>query len=275
MKEYQFKAGVSLSLGELPDEDENLQALISSRMDYVEIGYRSYCDDPAWTRSVREKLNASPIKINSVHAPFSSEVDISRLDDGGQEYAIEQIGKAIKMAERLGADIVVVHGSAEPIGEDERAKRLDKSRSGLEILSQHVQLFGVRLALEVLPRTCLGNTVDELLMLLADVPQKHTGACLDANHLADPGQLPDAVRQLGERIITLHVSDYDGIDERHWMPFRGIVDWGAFANALRDIEYHGAFVYETRPEEGDTLEEKLEIIHSNFQRILTLKGAEG
>jgi sugar phosphate isomerase/epimerase len=270
MTEYQFKVGVSLSLGESPDEDENLRALISSRMHYVEIGYRNYCDDPAWTRSVREKLNASPVKINSVHAPFSSEVDISRLDDGGQEFALEQIDKAIKMAERLGAGIVVVHGSAEPIGEDERSKRLDKSRSGLEILSQHVQSAGVRLALEVLPRTCLGNTVDELLMLLADVPQEHTGVCLDTNHLADPGQLPDAVRQLGERIITLHVSDYDGIDERHWMPFRGIVDWGAFANALRDIEYDGAFIYETRPEEGDTLEEKLEIIHSNFRRILNI-----
>jgi sugar phosphate isomerase/epimerase len=275
MTEYQFKVGVSLSLGESPDEDVNLQALISSRMDYVEIGYRNYCDDPAWTRSVREKLNASPIKINSVHAPFSSEVDISRLDDEGQEYAIEQIDKAIKMAEGLGADIVVVHGSAEPIGEDERAKRLDKSRSGLEILSRHVQSSGVRLALEVLPRTCLGNTVDELQLLLADVPPEHTGACLDANHLADPGQLPDAVRQLGERIITLHISDYDGVDERHWMPFRGIVNWGVFANALRDIEYDGAFIYETRPEEGDTLGEKLEIIYSNFQRILTLGGAGG
>jgi len=268
MKEYQFKVGVSLSLGESPNEDENLQALVSSRMDYLEIGYRSYCDDPAWTRSVREKLDASPVRINSVHAPFSSEVDISRLDDGGQEFALEQIDRAIKMAERLGAGIVVVHGSAEPIEEDERAKRLDKSRSGLEILSRHVQSSGVRLALEVLPRTCLGNTVDELLMLLADVPQEHTGACLDANHLADPGQLPDAVRQLGERIITLHISDYDGVDERHWMPFRGIVDWGAFANALRDIEYDGAFIYETKPEEGDTLEEKLVIMHSNFQRIL-------
>ncbi len=268
MTEYQFKVGVSLSLGESPDEDENLRALIFSSMDYVEIGYRSYCDDPTWTRSVREKLEASPVKINSVHAPFSSEVDISRLDNGGQEFALEQVDKAIKMAERLGAGIVVVHGSAEPIGEEERAKRLSKSRSGINILNQHVQSSGVRLALEVLPRTCLGNTVDELQLLLADVPQEHTGACLDANHLANPSQLPDAVRQLGERIITLHVSDYDGIDEKHWMPFRGIVDWGAFANALRDIGYNGAFIYETRPEEGDTLEEKLEIIHSNFQRIL-------
>ena len=90
---------------------------------------------------------------------------------------------------------------------------------------------------------------------------------MDANHPADPGQLPAIVKQLGERIITLHISDYDGIDEKHWMPFVGVVDWGAFANALRDIQYSGASIYETKPE-ADTPEEMLETIQANFQKIL-------
>ena len=265
--EYHFKVGKSLRLGESPDIDENLRALISSSMAHVEIGYVSYCDDPAWATSVREKLDSSPVNINSVHTPFNREVDISRLDDGGQEYAIQEIGKAIVMAERLGADIVVLHGSAEPIEDDERAKRIAQSKSSLDILSKRARASGVRLALELLPRTCLGNSADELQILLADVSPEHAGFCLDANHPADPGQLVAIVEQLGKRIITLHISDYDGIDERHWMPFCGVVDWGAFANALRDIQYSGAFVYETDPE-GDTMEEKLGNIQSNFQRIL-------
>ena len=126
----------------------------------------------------------------------------------------------------------------------------------------------MRLALEFLPRTCLGNTANELQTLLADVPPEYAGFCLDANHPADPNQLTAIVKQLDERIITLHISDYDGIDEKHWMPFRGVINWGTFANALRDIGYSGAFIYETDPEAGDTTEEKLEIIQSNFQRIL-------
>lgn len=267
MARYRFKVGISLRPAELPDEDENFQALTASSMEYVEIGYASYCDDPTWTMLVRERLGSSPVNINSVHAPFSSQVDISRLDDGGQEFALEQVGKAINMAERLGAGIVVLHGSAEPIEEDERAKRIAQSKSSLSTLSKQAQASGVQLALELLPRTCLGNTADELQVLLADVSPEHAGFCIDSNHPANPDQLPAIVRQLGERVITLHISDYDGIDEKHWMPFRGIVDWGAFANALRDIGYSGAFIYETRPEEGDTMEEKLAIIQSNFQRI--------
>jgi len=194
-------------------------------------------------------------------------VDISRLDDGGQEFAIRQVGKAIDMAERLGADIVVLHGSAEPIEEHERARRIAQSKLSLSMLSDRAQASSVQLALELLPRTCLGNTADELQMLLADISPEHAGFCLDTNHPADPNQLTDVVKQLGERIITLHVSDYDGIDEKHWMPFRGVVDWGAFANALRDIQYSGAFIYEAQPE-GDTTEERLADIESNFQRIL-------
>jgi sugar phosphate isomerase/epimerase len=268
--EYQFRVGVSLRLGESPDADENLHALITSRMEYLETGYAPYCDDPAWTALVRKKLDASPVSINSIHAPFSDEVDISRLDDAGQEFALQQVGKAIDMAERLGAGIVVLHGSAEPIGEHERAQRIAQSRSSLSMLCEQAEASGVRLALELLPRTCLGNTADELEILLADLPPEHADICLDTNHLADPNQLTAVVEQLSKRIITLHVSDYDGIDEKHWMPFRGVIDWGAFANALRDIQYSGAFVYETKPEDGDTMEEKLEIIQSNFQRILRI-----
>ena len=117
--EHKFKVGVSLRLGESPDEDENLQALAGSSMAHAELGYASYCDDPAWAASVREKLDASPVNINSVHALFSHAVDISRLDDGGQEHALEQVGRGIVMAERLGAG----HGSAGTVadGSDLRA----------------------------------------------------------------------------------------------------------------------------------------------------------
>ena len=54
--EYKFKVGKSLRLGESPDTDEVLHALVSSSMDHVEIGYVPYCDDPEWAESVRKKL---------------------------------------------------------------------------------------------------------------------------------------------------------------------------------------------------------------------------
>lgn len=269
--DYQFKVGVSLRIGETPSTDEDLQALTGSPMGHVEIVYAPHADDAAWTRAVRNALAASPVNINSVHAPFSHEVDISRLDEGGAAFSIAEIGKAISMAARLSAGIVVLHGSAEPIDLDGRSSRIARCRESLRVLGEQAQAAGVRLALELLPRSCLGNTADELEAVLADIPAEQIGVCLDTNHLAETRDLIPTVNQLLERIITLHISDYDSIDEKHWMPFQGVVDWGGFANALRDIHYTGAFVYETMPE-GDTMAEKLGFIEANFQRILEAAG---
>lgn len=273
MREYQFKAGISLHIGEWLDTDENLQALIRSKMRHVEISYAPHADTPAWTTALRETLETSPVNINSVHAPASQEVDISRLDEGGAEFAIAEIEKAISMAERLGAGIVVLHGSAEPIEPWERAQRIARSQQILSLLGERAQTARVRLALELLPRTCLGNTADELQELFVEIPVEQINFCLDTNHLANTHDLIPTVKQLGARIITLHISDYDGIDEKHWLPFEGVVDWGGFADALRGIEYSGAFIYETTPQ-ADTVAEKLEIIDANFQRILEVARQE-
>ena len=136
------------------------------------------------------------------------------------------------------------------------------------MLTEQVQSAGARLAVELLPRTCLGNTADELEELLDGISPEYAGICLDSNHPADPAALPSIVKQLAQRIITLHISDYDGIDEKHWMPFDGVINWRAFAKALGDIQYSGAFLYETLPA-ADTTAEKLEIIQSNFEMVIS------
>lgn len=265
--EYAFQVGVSLGIGETLDADENLQSLVSSGMHHVEIGYAPHADNPDWTTNVRQVIETSAVRINSVHAPFSRTVDISRLDDGGAESAIAQIERAISSAQRLGAGLVVVHGSAEPIEPTERPQRFARSQESLRIIGAKAEAAGVRVALELLPRTCLGRSADELQALLADVPDTQVGFCLDANHLADTCDLISTVKQLGKRIITLHISDYDGVDEKHWMPFEGVVDWAAFVNALAEIGYAGAFIYETMPAVG-TVAEKLAEIAGNYQRIV-------
>lgn len=265
---YKFKPGVSLRFGETPETDENLLAISNSKLDFVEIVYASYCDNITWTDSVRKMLENTSIKINSVHAPFSKEVDISRLDSGC-DFAIQEINKSINMAERLGVNILVIHGSSEPINDNERNQRISKCKSSLSILSEKAESAGIKLALEMLPRTCLGNTADELQILLDDLPVEHIGFCFDVNHSKDHTKIPNIVKQLGSRIITLHISDYDGVDEKHWMPFKGIIDWGAFANALSDIDYSGAFIYEANLE-GNTITEKLDNIISNFSDIISV-----
>jgi len=70
--------------------------------------------------------------------------------------------------------------------------------------------------------------------------------CFDTNHL-----LTDSAERfiagIGSRIVTLHVSDYDRIDERHWLPGRGVNDWNAIIGGLERVGYSGPWMFEVSP----------------------------
>ena len=67
--------------------------------------------------------------------------------------------------------------------------------------------------------------------------------CYDTNHLLGEAPL-DFIKKIGPKIITLHVSDYDFINERHWLPGEGDNDWQAVYSALSDVGYNGVWMYE-------------------------------
>jgi len=263
----EFIPGISMRLPGNLDKDDTLQQLADSGLSAVELMYVSDFTKPGWVPKVRKTLADSNILINSVHAPFGNEVDISQCDEGGQEYAIAAIAKSIEMAKQLGAGILVVHASAEPIEQTEREQRFEQSSKGLTTLVKMVEPLGIRIAVELLPRTCLGNTAEELMQLVEQHPEEQVGICLDTNHPADPSELSQYVEMLQSRLITTHISDYDGIDEKHWIPFSGVIDWGAFADALHRIGYRGAFIYEVTLDKN-WLAAEFENILGNFDRII-------
>ncbi len=101
--------------------------------------------------------------------------------------------------------------------------------------------YGGRILVEDLPRTCLGRDSAEILRLIKD--DDRLAVCFDTNHLLteDPTAF---VRTVGDRIVSLHVSDYDFVNERHLLPGEGDVDWQALVTALREVGYNGSWLYE-------------------------------
>ena len=60
------------------------------------------------------------------------------------------------------------------------------------------------------------------------------------------GDPADFIRHFGEKIITMHVSDFDHIKERHWLPGEGKNDWQKILRSLIDVGYNGVWLYEIR-----------------------------
>ena len=234
--------------------------------------------------SARPLLARQSPRVSSMHALYSAEYDFSRLDPEQWHYAVSRAVETVELAAELNIPILVFHASSEPILPEERSRRLERVIEGLTLIGQKAKSTrrrtvspsetGVRIAIEYLPRTCLGNSLDELNTLVDQLGNETFGVCLDVNHLMDRhAQLPQIVRSLGPRLIATHISDCDEVDEKHWLPGNGVLDWPAFMQALREINYQGPFTYECAVD-GDSLAAKLAKLRDNFTWLDSLTQEE-
>ncbi|MBO9604850.1 MAG: sugar phosphate isomerase/epimerase [Paenibacillaceae bacterium] len=183
------------------------------------------------------------MKLWSVHIPYGEAWDPSRGDEAHTAQLLARASGIFAHARRWGAEVAVFHPSWEPIAAEERGSRLQTARDTLARMAEAAAGWGIVLAVECLPRTCLGNTAAEIEYLLSGHPALRV--CCDVNHLLQ--EAPEQfIRRIGSRIATVHLSDNDGADERHWMPGEGVIRWPEVMRALAAADYRGPLLHEVR-----------------------------
>ncbi len=271
--------------GTLPMFDSGLGVSISSLtggLNHVQIQYlrdsgiRTFELNPVnftgdYDRAVREALkkmlDETGKKAISYHIPFTKPDDISDPDEPLRVRAMSRFRALLKEAEFFGSEIIVLHPSTEPVNQNLRDEHIAQLRKSMTEMEEEIREKEMRVALEMLPRRCMGNTLADISRMLEGFSDTF-GCCLDVNHLMEQYSIiPDMVRELGPKLVTLHISDYDGIDERHWMPGMGVIDWKAFLEALRDIGYKGPFNYELKLNAELPTQDWIAAIESNFRRM--------
>lgn len=193
-------------------------------------------------RNVYRLANRYGIKLWSYHLPFwpFTEIDIS--DKELCDDTIVYLTELIKKASDIGIDKFVIHPSGEPIEDPaERKERMKCSKESLARLAEIAKKHGAVIAAEDLPRSCLGKNSAEILELIS--AHEDLKVCFDTNHLLQESPA-EFVRNVGKKIITTHVSDCDFINERHWLPGEGKIDWQELLQAFKDIDYDGVWLYE-------------------------------
>ncbi len=234
-----YKIGLSTYGFDL--DEANFRALGESGIAAVEISKKYNEYDDVDYKAVGALSRQYGVGVWSFHLPFSLLDDISALDKEIYQKTIARHKGLIEIGAELGAQRFVLHPSAEPIRPEDREEKIKLSMQALDILAEHAAKHGSVIAVEDLPRTCLGNTAEEMLRLLS--ANEKLRVCFDTNHLLQ-GSIVDFMQKLGNKITTLHISDYDFIDEKHWLPGEGKVDWAEFYQTLTAIGYDGVFMYE-------------------------------
>ena len=208
-----------------------------------------YCfttDDKDYDKVAQWSKNTG-VEIWSRHLHFIH-LSVAHPDPQRIVRTIETFRRYIDEAAMTGAKAVVVHPSSEPIADSERSVRMSEAVDSFSKLVEFAKPYGITVCCESLPRTCLCHNSDEALELLNRV--EGLKLCFDTNHLLKEDPV-DFIRKTGKHIFSTHVSDYDFVDEKHWMPLDGKVDWKALIHELEMADYKGPFLYETGCPGGD------------------------
>lgn len=248
-EEKSYELGISQALfGTLSTSEA--ASMPAAGVRYVEVTmntfWRGYTEEECYARARDAKKVISgteDLEVWSVHLPFSGSLDISVLDDTKRAQNVETMTEMIRLAGEFAPKKLVLHPSSEPIAEGDRAARLACSKESIGKLLPVAKEIGAQLCIENLPRTCLGRTSSDILYLIEDYPE--VMVCFDSNHLLieDHSHFFSVV---GDRIGTIHASDYDRTDEKHWMPGLGVIDWPLFLTNLMHYGYEGVFMTEVK-----------------------------
>ena len=217
-------------------------------------------EDFSFIADTARRAGVCPWSFHLPFTPFES-VDIASLDEGIREGTVKALSEILRRVGDAGISLAVIHPSAEPNALENRARHIENAKKSLFALAGVCRESGVTLAVEDLPRTCIGNCSTEILDLIS--VDSSLRVCCDTNHLLfeDP---VDFVRAIGDKIVTLHVSDYDFINERHWLPGEGDVCWSALLSALGEVGYEGPLLYEIGLEAPASITRPRDLTYADF-----------
>ena len=250
--------GLSLKLSYL--NEEFFAKMKASGVEAVEISCATEDYDKLDYAAIKAAADKTGITLWSFHYPFGY-YNIASLKPGRCEETVAYLSDLTRKASAIGIKRFVVHASGEPIAAEDRAECMRRAKKSLAALSQVAKECGAVIAVEDLPRTCLGNCHEDILELIGDDPT--LGVCFDSNHLTlERGE--DFLAVTGHRLITVHISDFDFFNERHWLPGEGKVDWPSMMQALDATGYSGVFLYELSFESTGTIERKRPLEPSDF-----------
>lgn len=188
--------------------------------------------------------------------------------DPACERLLPMLERVFEATALLGAKVTVMHPVAPPGLEGDTPACLERNLAFFARQADAAEAVGVTIAMEnmlstrrqdgtVLWRCCTG--MDELCELHDRLDRPNVGICLDVGHAHYMGLPLDAcVRQIGSRLIALHIHDNNRHDDQHLIPYMGTLDWESLYRGLRETRYAGIFT--------------LEVLHASEKMPLALRG---
>ena len=196
-------------------------------------------DFPIYNKAY-DTIKEKGIHINAIHMPIVNEwADLACQYEEDRKEIVKLFVKLIKeLDEKYSPTNYVFHPGGFGVNEDNYPEYTERLIKSVNVLTEETS---AKICLENMAGRHFLDTSEKMLAFLDKCKNAYT--CVDVNHFYFE-KPEDAILKYGNRIGTIHISDYDFVRERHWLPKEGKIDWNKVLGALKAVNYQGVFNYE-------------------------------
>lgn len=252
--------GITTSYG-FKMTSENLRDLKEGGLSAIEVSLNNDVN----FKEVYNLAKPYDIKLWSCHLPFKpvDELDISIEDPALRKLMIDYHSEKIRQGSDVGIKRFVLHPST-PVPEERRQERKKCAMDTLSKLAPVAKECGAVICVEDMTLPCLGNSADELLEIIS--VDDSLRICFDVNHLFNDTH-EEFARKVKGKVATVHISDYNFIQEGHVFPGKGKINWPEVYKNICDTGYEGVWMYELGREATKATGEKIQFSFRDFYNV--------
>lgn len=210
-----------------------LDGMLRAGAETIEIfgarGHFNYADKDH-VREIAGWFRSTGIPLNSLHSPiysdadwehFTSPVNVIEIDRKRRIEAMDEIKRAIEVAEVLPFRFLVQHLGNSGEGFDPR--KFDAAMTSIEHLRAFAKPLGVTILVENIPNEI--STPERLMEFIRAAHFDDVGVCFDFGHAHIMSTVLQAFEVLKKHIRSTHTHDNQRDRDAHLWPGDGNIDW--------------------------------------------------
>ncbi len=222
-----------------------------------------YANRKQHVRELADWFRGSGIPLNSVHAPLYADfewgragappVNVASTDRAGRIDAMDEIKRALEIAEQIPFRFLIQHLGVPDESFDER--KFEAAMTSVEHLRAFAKPLGVRVLVENIPNEM--STPERLVEFIRAAHFDDVGVCFDLGHAHIMSDIPQAFETLKDYIRSTHVHDNSKDRDSHLWPGAGTIDWKQSVELLRSSPHTPPLLLEIEEDEKVNPVEKM------------------
>lgn len=198
-----------------------------------------YANRKQHVREIADWFRSTGIPLNSVHSPLYGDyefgragappVNVASTDRAGRIEAMDEIKRALEIAEQIPFRFLIQHLGTPNESFDER--RLEAAMISVEHLRAFAKPLGVRILLENIPNEL--STPDKLVDFIHAAHFDDVGICFDFGHAHIMSSVAEAFEIVKPHVRSTHVHDNAKDKDSHLWPGAGSINWKEAMELLR------------------------------------------